>query len=89
MGQNAGSENQPPSSPRREKCDFAKGRKLYSRCQRRENVKPVSRAGKLVSVILNPVTLLDLHSLRPVVYKDVFSCSLSQIAPRFTKQQQQ
>ena len=35
-------------------------------------MKPVSRVGKLVSVILNPVTLLDLHSFRPVVYKDVF-----------------
>lgn len=29
------------------------------------------KTGKLVSVILNPVTLLDLHSFRPVVYKDV------------------
>ena len=35
-------------------------------------MKPVSRAGKLVSVILNPDILLDLHSFRPVVYKDVF-----------------
>lgn len=49
-----------------------KSGKFCCRCQEREYVKPVSRAGKLVSVILNPVTLLDLHSFRPVVYKDVF-----------------
>lgn len=58
-----------------------KSGKFCCRCQEREYVKPVSRAGKLVSVILNPVTLLDLHSFRPVVYKDVFFSVLCCTSP--------